>query len=356
VNAHDLEVLSALRDALDTSHSAYLVTVLETWGASPRPVGSIMVYDPDARRVYGSVSGGCVEDDLLLQLQAEHEADKSAVTTSYPRVEVYGAATGYALPCGAQLKILLEKFDPTSTHIHDLLSRLKSQDACARVVTIDASNTATLQNVASDCVEPGLVLVSESQSQGKTTYKISYTKPLQLLIVGAGDVASYLVPLAQQIGYHVTVCEPRSEVNQRVSIVHDIVHVKDCLPDDLVAERFMGAHCAIVALAHDPRVDDLALIAALQGEAHFVGALGSRKNARLRHERLRVLGVNADALANLHAPIGLNIGSRTPPEIAISIAAQLLEQKSKRISNSSPVSSIAKLDACVDNTCMTHHA
>lgn len=395
---HNIDVLRQLRDILGASRDAYLVTVLETWGASPRPVGSVMVYDPSLDQVFGSVSGGCVEDDLLTKLKKgggpSSAGSNNAVVETHigeahvvgaPVVEIYGASTGYSLPCGAQLKLLIEKFSPeviaeaTSKnrseckieresleleqasfsnigHIQALVAGLETHQTCRRVINLNSRQPLSLELIEPNGFESSAPQVSEHNN----LLSITYPAPLQLLIVGAGDVASYLVPLAQQIGYQVCICEPRVDVNQRVVledvVSHHVEYIKDRLPDDVVLARYMGKNCAVVALAHDPRVDDLALIAALRGDAHFVGALGSKRNAELRYQRLQTLGVTATELKQLHAPIGLNIGSRTPPEIAISIAAQLLEHKAHRSKASLQVSRVAKNKSSVDNGCHAYHA
>jgi xanthine dehydrogenase accessory factor len=337
VHTQNYQVVAAVKDALERGADVFLVTVLETWGASPRPVGSLMAFIASENKVYGSLSGGCIEQDLLEGLLVQNDRQERAV---YPCIRSYGEdLNGYSLPCGASLSLLLEHLNSPNKvlttdemdyevggrcvsaleQISCLLEGLDSGQSYVRTLDLKAgASKLELQSTQ-----------SKSFTVRRDEYKVEHAfhAPEELLIVGLGDVTRYLIPLAQSIGYRVTICEPRQEILARQEVAHEFKLVTDILPDDLVFESFMSANCAVVTLAHDPRVDDLALIAALQGKAHFVGALGSSRTSQSRRSRLLELGLNQQQLSRLNAPVGADIGSRTPAEIAISIAAKLVSER-----------------------------
>ena len=323
MNTQRIEVFKQLLSALQAGRPAFLVTVLETWGASPRPAGSVLVFDPLANKVFGSVSGGCVEEDLLDHLRSP---DSLKANNQYPRTERYGTdAAGYDLPCGATIELLIELFDPVHNasgleHVQSLLAKVEQSSDVFRCVDLSAAKGFTLTGFPDGAH-------GEVWRQDNCVY-LRCAAADKLLLIGATDVSQYLTPLAQQLGYQVAICEPRRTYLDRQESLEGYDLVTNALPDDLVYQSYFDESCAVIALAHDPRVDDLAIYAALQGRAHFVGALGSQRNAQLRRQRLMELGLSECHLSKLKAPVGLAIGSHTPIEIAISIAAQLVEVRS----------------------------
>ncbi|KZY62186.1 hypothetical protein A3742_18215 [Oleiphilus sp. HI0071] len=343
MNTQRIEVFKALLTALQAKRPVFLVTVLETWGASPRPAGSVLAFDPLANQVFGSVSGGCVEEDLLESLRSPESLDEKDV---FPITKRYGAdAAGYDLPCGATIELLIELFDPVQNsscveHVQTLLARVDQLSEVCRCVALDSSRTCTLTDFPDEAY-------GEVWCQDDCVY-LRCAAIDKLLLIGATDVAQYLVPLVQQLGYQVSICEPRRSFLERQSLLGNIDVITDALPDDVVYQSYFEENSAIVALAHDPRIDDLGVLAALQGRAHFVGALGSQRNAKLRRQRLMKLGLTENQIEKLKAPVGLSIGSHTPIEIAISIAAQLVDVRSLRVKRVVQGSLIGKIPAGID--------
>ncbi len=351
MNTQRIEVFKELLSALQENRPAFLVTVLETWGASPRPAGSVLVFDPLINKVFGSVSGGCVEEDLLECLRSP---DSLKTRDTYPRTERYGSdAAGYDLPCGATIELLIELFVPTHAmsgveHVQSLLAKIEQSSDVCRCVHLGASNSCALTDFPEGAH-------GEVWRQDDCMY-LRCSAADKLLLIGATDVSQYLSPLAKQLGYQVSICEPRRSFLDRQGLLEDFDVVTDCLPDDLVYQSYFDESSAVIALAHDPRVDDLAVYAALQGNAHFVGALGSQRNAQLRRLRLIELGLPESHLAKLKAPVGLAIGSHTPIEIAISIAAQLVEVRSLRVTDKAQSSLVGKFGVGIDNALVSHHS
>ncbi|MDH3280990.1 MAG: XdhC family protein [Gammaproteobacteria bacterium] len=304
----DLDILNAARGWLADGHRVVLVTVARTWGSSPRPVGSIMAIREDGVHA-GSVSGGCVEDELLERVRNDQVAGPTPTLINYGINRMQAHRLG--LPCGGRLELVAEHLTDTES-IRSLCASLERGACTARQVTL-ATGEVTLSE-AGDTAED---LVYQDGMVRKV-----YGSASLLLIIGAGHLSRYVAQLGVMLDYRVVVCDPRPDYARGVN-VHD-VEMSTLMPDDAVRAFCPSAHsAALVTLTHDPRLDDLALFEALQLELHYVGALGSRRSQAGRRERLSALGLSEAQLARLHAPVGLDIGGRTPAEIAVSIVAEL---------------------------------
>lgn len=312
------QVVEDVLNWLGQGQSVWLATIVSTYGASPRPPGSLFALAPGLNQSSGSLSGGCIEDDLLAEL-----AVKEVIVG--PELKVYGEdadeRSRLLLPCGGSLKIALEFIASTPEHLEHF-------QCLARSLSIGV-------RVERRCSVAGIESAQEVTKAPSVSFDDGYLihvlgAPEHLLILGLGEPAFYLYELAESLDFAVTICEPRKELMQRYREKIAGLNCVQALPDDLIREQYYHPGCAIVALAHDPRVDDMGLIAALDSEAFYVGALGSVRTSQNRLSRLRELGVSDAHLARLHAPIGLNIGSKTPPEIAISIAAELVQARRQR--------------------------
>jgi len=308
---------------LAQGESVYLSTVIQTWGASPRPPGSLLAYNAIRNQQIGSLSGGCIEADLISSFQ------NNTTSQTYPFIKEYGRKSGeselYNLPCGGVMQLVVEALIPSSetANSYEILSNdLSARSAALRHVDMDSGVTSCINiNELSQEGEISPVLLEEQS----LIHKLS--PEYRLLIVGIGEIAGYLASFAEAAEFEVTVCDPREDFIERSRELTKQFDVKHCLPDDLVNDHFSDKYCAIVALAHDPRVDDLALMAGLDSDAFYVGAMGSRLTTDKRLARLREVGIEDDLLSKLHAPIGLSIQSKTPPEIAVSILAQIIQSK-----------------------------
>ena len=306
----DLEVLRTAAAWIEAGKRCELVTVIKTWGSSPRPIGAMLAVCEDGR-VVGSVSGGCIEDDLLAEVR-EH-----GITRTTPALVSYGIdadeAHRFGLPCGGTIELAIEPLGKHSA-LAELLHRLDQQQLVARALVFE-SGAVTLAPAA-----PG---AAQTVAGGVLT--TIHGPRWRLLIIGAGQLSRFVAQVASAMDYSVTVCDPREEYRDNWNLPEArLVHV---MPDDLVIEARLDARSAVLALTHDPKLDDLALMEALKSEAFYVGAIGSRVNNARRRERLALFDLNPEQIARLHAPVGLYIGSKTPSEIAISILAELTAVK-----------------------------
>ena len=315
----DVMVLRTLADWRAFGKRALLATVVRTWGSSPRPVGSIMALC-ESGAVVGSVSGGCIEDDLIYQFtQAYSGADSNkSIPSGPPGFIKYGItadeAHRFGLPCGGTLELLLE-YDPDAASLSALVAALEAGQLTQRCVNLK-DGAVTLSTSAAPA----------ELSLTKTELINTFGPEYRMLLIGAGQLTEYLATMAQFSGFAVTVCDPREEYRSAWSVAG--VAVVSDMPDDVVIAFKPDRRSCVIALTHDPKLDDLALLEALTTEAFYVGAIGSRRNNESRHQRMvEHFSVSLQALSRLRGPIGIYIGSKTPPEIAVSVIAEVLAVK-----------------------------
>lgn len=314
----DLIVLRHLRDWRAQGHQALLATVVRTWGSSPRPLGSIMALC-ETGAVVGSVSGGCIEDDLIYRYAHSRTQQTTAgMRDQLPELVRYGItadeAHRFGLPCGGTLELLLE-FNPSAETLSELIAQLES-GALVRRITHLKSGEVTLEATAT------VEALSIDEQRLMNVYGPEY----RMLVIGAGQMSEYLATMAQFCGFQVTVCDPRTEYTGAWSVPG--VKIVQDWPDDCVRTFRPDRRTCVLALTHDPKLDDIALLEALKTESFYVGAIGSRSNNDARRTRMREHFDQGDhALDRLRGPIGIYIGSKTPAEIAVSVMAEVLAAK-----------------------------
>lgn len=302
----DLEVLRSATRWRKEGHAVVLATVVKTWGSAPRPLGAMLAIREDGQ-VAGSVSGGCVEGDLIERVHAHKLASDK------PEIATYGVskeqADRFQLPCGGTLQLVLEPVRGSSG-LDQLLGAVERHELVARFLDIDSGKARIEPGRWSDALEfDGKVL--------KTVHGPRW----RLLLIGAAQLSRYVAQMAQALDYQVTVCDPREEYAEAWDLPG--VPLERGYPDDVVLAMNLDAHSAVVAVTHDPKLDDVALLEALKSPAFYVGALGSKANNDKRRKRLADFDLSAEEISRLHGPVGLKIGSRTPPEIAVAILAEM---------------------------------
>ncbi len=317
MNSLDLDVLKRALEWLVSGHQVYLFTVVSTWGSAPRLPGALLAMREDGHLI-GSVSGGCIEDDL---------ADKArhGQLPNQPTILEYGVSQNEALrtgiPCGGRLCVCVEPLSLHEAHRNtnaELLTQLIKDMSQGKL--IKRSVRLTTGEVKLTEALPG----STPTIDGDWFH--SYFGPKwRLLIIGANQLGAVLAHMAQILEFEVIMCDPRADMRAQWHVEN--VTWADGMPDDVVLDIQPDMHTAIVAVTHDPKLDDMALLEALKSEAFYVGALGAVKNQEKRRERLRMFDLNEMEIAKLHGPVGLNIGSRTPAEIAVAILAELIQER-----------------------------
>ena len=302
----DLQVIRSARDWVAAGHRVVLATVIRTWGSAPRPIGALTAIRGDGM-VVGSVSGGCVEDDMVLRVKAGQLAQDMPVTTRYGVSAE--EAQRFGLPCGGTLELVLEPLNAASG-LDELLGRIERHELVMRRLDMKTGHAST-----------GPAQWQDQLVFDGATLQTVYGPRWRLLIIGAGQLSTYLAQMAQALDYQVTICDPREEYTTTFDVPG--VELRRGMPDDVVTAMNIDGHSAVVTLTHDPKLDDMALLEALKSPAFYVGAIGSRKNNEARRQRLAGFDLSQAEISRLHGPVGLKIGSKTPPEIAVAILAEM---------------------------------
>ena len=304
----DLDVLERALDWRKSGRRVWLLTVAQTFGASPRPPGSLAAIRDDGILV-GSVSGGCIEDDLVARRE-EYSGRK-------PQFAAYGVtaeeARRFGLPCGGELEVIIEP-EVRAEEFESLLASIAAGRIVARSVDLATGDWSIAPAQPTDeCVRTETALTSVHGPRWR------------MLIIGASEIAHYLAEVASTVDFQVFVCDPREEYRSAWR-AHGATWI-DGMPDDAVLAFKPGGHSVILTVSHDPKLDDMALLEALKSDAFYVGAVGSSRTSAERRKRLADFDLSPQEIARLRGPVGLSIGSRTPPEIALSILADLIASR-----------------------------
>ncbi len=296
----DLTTLARAAAWARAGHKVAIATVIETWGSAPRRQGSHLAVRDDGL-FEGSVSGGCVEGDVVTEAEALLASGEGVVRRDYGVADETAWSVGLA--CGGRISVLIQRLadDGFAPALVDRLAAAAADGAGVTLAT-DLASGVTREAESGDFVR-------------------AYPPPRRLAIIGAVHIAQALVPLAQGLGIAVTVIDPRGLFAADARFAG--LDLDRRWPDEALADWRPNAASAIVALTHDPKLDDVALAAALRSPAYYIAALGSRKNHAGRLQRLESLGFTAGDCARIHGPAGLAIGAADPAEIALSIAAQM---------------------------------
>lgn len=312
MRAQEQDVLARVRDWLTAGKRTWLCTIVGTVGSSPRPIGAMLACN-DAGEQVGSLSGGCVEDDLLARIRA------GDISLTLPQQIEYGVTAQenerLGLPCGGRLHVLVEPLlavDASLKWVDAVLQQLSLRRCIVRTLQLETGDVA----YASCEQYVALSLESDRVEQ-------CFGPQKRLLLVGAGQMSLTLAELALAMDYEVMVTDPRQTLLDQWE--GPSVPLLAGMPDDVVRENADDPHSIVITLTHDPRIDDMALMEALERDCWYVGALGSARTTAKRLTRLRALGLNETALQRLHAPVGLPIGSKTPMEIAVAILGELTQ-------------------------------
>ena len=306
-------------DILDTAYAWHMAgrqvavaTVVQTWGSAPRGVGSHLVVDSDGA-MEGSVSGGCVEGAVVTEAL-------EALQFGHPRLLDYGVSDDDAfaagLACGGQIKVLVEPVG-NAMPVEALLALVTARKSRELAVYQVDTRGGIGRIVAPDNAPIRSGLMSDGH-----TYVSLYAPNLRLVIIGAVHIAQSLVPMARACSFAPIVIDPRPAFGTSTRFPDTII--VDDWPDAGLVGVGLDARTAVVTLTHDSKLDDPAIMTALQSDAFYVGCLGSTRTHAKRIARLQDAGLAEHAIARIHAPVGLAIGAANPAEIAVSIMAQII--------------------------------
>ncbi|WXL27393.1 XdhC family protein [Ectopseudomonas mendocina] len=314
MDSADLNVLRSVLEWRRAGQRVILYSVVQTWGSAPRQPGAMLALRGDGV-VIGSVSGGCIEDDLIARLNDGRLPEQGPAVQWVTYGVTKEEAARFGLPCGGTLRLVEERVDDYAW-VEALLNRCEAHEIVARELNLETGEVRLTPAARTDSLQ-----------FDAHTLRAIYGPRWRLLLIGAGQLSRYVAEMARMLDFEVLVCDPREE----------FVHGWDerngqfvpGMPDDAVLSIKADERTAIIALTHDPRLDDMALLTALDSPAFYVGALGSRRNSQRRRENLAQLGLSEAAISRLHGPIGLYIGSHTPAEIALSVMAEIVAIKNQ---------------------------
>lgn len=314
----DQEVLKQLASWIGEDKNCYLATIVRTFSSAPRPVGSLMALTSDDQQI-GSLSGGCVEEELCRKLR---QLDIKVPPTTYKFGINSEESARLGLPCGGQMEVLVEQITNSELsnylkHIDDILLNIEKHHCIRRNVSLPEGEISLITSTPEQRLANCIALTESSFSH-------VLGPAFRLIIIGANQVSQYLAEFAIALNYRVMICDPRPEAIRSLNLSH--VEIFQKMPDDFILEQKPDKQCAIVTVTHDPKIDELALIEALASDAFYVGAMGSKRTSKARYDRLMnmsLVDLTKQQLDSLYAPVGLSIGSKTPPEIALSIMAEL---------------------------------
>ncbi len=305
----DLAVLKTAVEWIREDGEIALVTVAKTWGSSPRPAGSMMIWRPDGQ-FEGSLSGGCIEEQILEKFAAV--LPRQATSISYGITKEQAVTRG--LPCGGEVTVVIETLN-SAAELTEILTRIGRRERVQRVVAMDTGDSRL-----------------ESPAAGARTdldgdlFRAVFEPKWRLLIIGAGQLGGFVAGFADVLGYEVLVCDPRDNYRHSWSAGHMELFAE--MPDDFVEAQRCDPQTAVIALTHDPKLDDLAIMEALDSPAFYVGALGSARTNAARRERLRDHFDMTEAQLNfLSGPIGIDLNTRTASEIALAIVAEVTARR-----------------------------
>jgi len=310
---NEREVLERLAQWIKEGHRAVLLTVLSTFGGSPRPPGSMAAIRDDGI-IWGSVSGGCVEDDLVAEMRAG-----TLFTGGRVIVRTFGEGAEqqarYRLPCGNSLRIAIEtRLDPALLSM--TIRALKDRRIVRRTVRLADGRSLVAEDGS------GPVFGEDGES-----FSHLLGPRYRALLIGATELARYLANILSTLGFAVSVCDPRPEYAESWDLPD--IPLSRQMPDDHVVAMKCDGRSVVLAVSHDPKLDDLALMEALRTPSFYIGALGSVQTTAKRKARLAQFDLSPDQIERLHGPVGMPIGSRTPAEIAVSVAADLVAARRK---------------------------
>ena len=302
----DLQVLKSASDWVKSGRRVVMATVIKTWGSAPRPIGALTAIRDDGM-VAGSVSGGCIEDDMILQVRDRTLVQDRPATTRYGVSAE--EAKRFGLPCGGTLELVLEPLTKESG-LEELLQRVERHELVMRRLDMKTGK-----------VTLGPARSTDLLAFDGATLSTVHGPRWRLLIIGAGQLSTFLAQMAQGLDYQITICDPREEYAEGWNVAG--VELKRGMPDEVVTEMNLDGHSAVVTLTHDPKLDDMALLEALKSPAFYIGAIGSKKNNDARRRRLADFDLSQKEIARLHGPVGLKLGAKSPPEMAIAILAEM---------------------------------
>ena len=338
------ELLPTLDPWLAAGRPFAVATVIQTWGSSPRPVGSAMILSAD-REIAGSVSGGCVEG-AVLKAALPLIGSGQCLRLDFGVADEEAWAVG--LSCGGKIQVHVERFMAFDTRPEErevaqrLRACLAQNEGCVLMTRLGEGEPAHVlllpdgtsygQPASAALLQAGKKAYAERkhlvlEGEGDAWFVQVFPRKSQLLMIGAAHITVDLVTLANLFGFETIVIDPRGLFAQKTQFSTPPGRIYDQYPAEVLPHYALDAYTYAVVLSHDPKIDDQALHLLLRSEAAYIGALGSRRTHEKRVSRLREAGFEEGEIARIHAPVGIDIHAQTPAEIALSIMGEIIREK-----------------------------
>ncbi len=322
---NEIDVLKAARDWMARDGKVAVATVVDTWGSAPVPIGGQMVIGADGR-FQGSVSGGCIEGEVIVEAE-------DIIGSGKPKTLTFGVADETAwragLPCGGTVKVYVERMDKATSG--DLLARAvdarEGRKGLVVSTRLDSGKKQVYAREDANLPDDIADRFSTAKSQLKEdpdgqVFLHAIVPPARILVIGATHIGQVLAEVARLSGYQIEIIDPRTAFASQDRFKDFTIHAD--WPQDVLPKIGLDPYTAVVALAHVGHIDDEALKLAVKADCLYIGALGSSRNHAKRRERLLAAGITEAEIAKIKAPIGLDIGAQTPAEIAVSVMAELI--------------------------------
>ncbi len=321
---NEKEIYNKILQWLNNKKEVAIANVIETWGSSPRPVGSIMAINSD-HDIIGSVSGGCIESFVFSKAL---EVIKNNNVETFEFGVTNSKAWEVGLTCGGKIKVFLEKISHKDIDLIKKINEVYTKNKTMLIATrlndgkrdmfdnADADKLKEKFKINFNTIKSGIII-----SDNQEWFLKAFQNNAKIIIVGAVHIAEPLINFANHLTYEVFLIDPRSNFNEKK--FNNIKIFKEW-PDEALKKITVDKNTAIVTLTHDPKLDDPALEYSLKTNAFYIGCLGSKKTHDSRILRLKKKGINEDELKRLNGPVGISIGAKTPSEIAVSIISQII--------------------------------
>ena len=311
----DRAILLEAKRWRDSGEAFALALVIATWGSSPREAGSLMAIRGDGS-VLGSVSGGCVEGEVITSAL---NLIKSGGAERFDFGVADETAWSVGLSCGGEISVWVIADALIEARLLEQIGEAIGNNSRIVIGCDLEQKTLTIENTD---FEPN------SLSLDGRYFYLDVAAPPRLYIIGGGHISQYLAPMAKLCGFAPIVIEPRENFANKERFSD--IEVLPSWPQDALKDAALNEDCALVALTHDPKIDDEALAISLEYPLFYIAALGSSRSHAKRQERLTERGLSAEKIARIHGPAGLAIGAVTPAEIAASILAEMIAARRKQ--------------------------
>ena len=333
-NSFNKKILEKAYEWIKDNQKIVMITVVETWGSSPKPIGSKMIVNEN-KEFFGSVSGGCIESFII---QESLEIIKKNESFKIKKFKISNeSAWNVNLSCGGEITVYLEEMSFRQKILEQIIQKQKNKLEFALLTNLSTGENEIFENNKplnknfekfTDQINSYYLSKNNGVIKDSNIFIECYNNPLKVIIIGAVHIAQYLTDFADKFDFEIYIIDPRNYFGTKERFPN--VKIINEWPNEAFEKIQTNSNCALIGLTHDPKIDDPALQYALKKNFFYIGALGSKKTHKKRCDRLKKAGFTKSEVASIHGPIGIKLGGKSAPEIALSIIAQLVNEIYKK--------------------------